>query len=335
MTATLTNPVYTVYAISGNKKYILTPALVSLDRSEADNQIAQRVTLHLTNVLVDGIWLSSILHARDRVYVYANDGSTTAEVFRGYVWSRNYKSSLNDRDLTYTCYDNLIYFQESEESLYFSDGKSTEDVFTSICDKWGIQLNYSYESITHSKLPLRGTLSSIFTEDLLDPVKKRTGKKYVILSDRDTMFVKNVGVNETIYHFLAGNNVIKTSSGWTMDGIVTQIVIVGKADDDDREPIEATVSGDTAKYGTLQKIQSRDEDTSLADAKQEAQVTIDESGTPKNEYELTAPDIPWIRKGDKVYVDAGDINESYLIVTAIDRSADSKNVTMTLTMEDV
>lgn len=335
MAATLTNPVYTVYAISGNKKYNLTPALVSLDRSEAEGQIAQRVKLHLTNVLVDGIWLSSILHARDRVYVYANDGSKNAEVFRGYVWARNYKSSLSDRDLTYTCYDNLIYYQESEESLYFSDGKSTKDVFTSICEKWGIKLSYSYESITHSKLPLRGTLSSIFTEDLLDPVKKRTGKKYVILSDRDTMYIKSVGANETIYHFLAGKNVTKTSSGWTMDGIVTQIVIVGKADDNDREPIEATVSGETAKYGTLQKIQSRDEDTSLADAKQEAQVTIDESGKPKNEYEVTAPDIPWIRKGDKVFVDAGDITNSYLIVTAIDRSADSKSVSMTLTLEDV
>ena len=116
--------------------------------------------------------------------------------------------------------------------------------------------------------------------------------------------------------------------------MITKVIIVGKADDDDREPIEATVSGNTSTYGTLQKIQSRSENTSLADAKIEAQNTIDENGKPKWEYEISAPDIPWIRKGDKIYVSAGEI-AGYRIVTEVDRTSDRQTREMTLTLEDV
>ena len=335
MVALKQRPTYTVYIVSGDKKYNVTPALNSIDRSDSDSQIAQKVILHLTNILVDGTWLVSLLKARDRVYVYANDGERNEEVFRGYLWTRKYNSSLDDRDIEYTCYDNLIYFQESEDALFFASGKKTKDVFQSICDKWGVPLSYTYDSITHEKLPLKGRMYDFFTADILDLVKKKNGKKYVILSDQDTMYIKPVGANSTIYHFKAGKNVSKVASGWTMDGMITQVVILGKASDDESQPVEATVSGDTSTYGTLQKIEERDENTSLEKAKQEANTTIKEKGKPRWEYIVDTPDIPWIREGDKVYLDAGDVVESYLIVTAIDRSCDSKNCEMTLTLENL
>lgn len=334
MTATQQKPVYSVYIVSGTTKYNVTKAVISQDRAEPDGQIAQRVTLQLANVKVDGKWLSSLLKARDRVFIYANDGTQEKEVFRGYLWTRARNDSISEEKIQYTCYDNLIYFQESEDSLYFTSGKSTKDIMSTICDKWGIKLQYSYDSITHTKLPLRGCLSDIFTGDILDLVKKRTGKKYVILSDQDTMVVRPVGANSTIYHFVAGKNVTQTASGWTMDGVITKVIIVGKADDDDREPIEATVAGKTSEYGTLQKIQRRSEGTTLADAKIEAQKTVDENGEPKWEYEITAPDVPWIRKGDKIYVEAGDIS-GHRIVTEVDRAIDQKHRDMTLHLEDV
>lgn len=334
MAASQQHPIYSVYIISGSTKYNVSKAITGLDRYESENQIAQRVTLQIENVQVDGTWLSRLLKPRNRVFIYANDGSGEKEVFRGYLWNRAHQSSVSENELKYTSYDNLIYFQESEDSLYFSSGKSTKDIMSSICNKWGIKLQYSYDSITHPKMPLRGTLSDIFIEDILEPVKKRKGRKPVILSEKDTMQVKPVGSNTTIYHFLAGKNVIKTSSGWTLDGVITKVIIVGKADDNDRVPIEATVTGNTSEYGTLQKIQNRSENTSLADAKIEAKYTIDENGTPKWEHVITATDIPWIRKGDKVYVSAGDIN-GYKIVTEIERSGDCKKSEMTLTLEDV
>ncbi|MGN0999699.1 MAG: hypothetical protein ACI4PO_09125 [Faecousia sp.] len=334
MAASQQSPVYTVYFISGDTKYNVTPALVALDRSDSEGKIAQRVNLQLMNVKVNGIWLSGIITAGGRVIVYANDGSINDEVFRGYPWTRKYVSSLSDHELSITCYDNLIYFQESEESLYFTGGKNTEVIVSTICERWGVPLKYKYDKTIHAKLPLRGKLYDIITTDLLDVVKKRTGNKYVVLSDKDTMYVKYVGANTTIYHFQVGKNITRTTSGWTMEGVVTKVVIVGKADDEDRVPIEATVTGNTSEYGTLQKIQQRDENTDLVHAKLEAQNTIDEKGEPKWEYEIKAPDIPWIRKGDKVYVDAGDIVKRYLIVIAVDRTFSNSKSEMTLTLEN-
>lgn len=332
MDATRISPVYTVYIISGATKYNVTSALVALDMSAKTKQMAQSVTIQLMNVKVGDKWLTSLLNVRDRVYIYANDGSQNAEVFRGFVWTRTYKEVLTAWDFQLKCYDNLIYFQESEESAFFSSGKSTKNVCSTLCNNWGVKLDYSYESITHSKLVLRGKLADIFTSDVLDLVKDRTGKKYVIVSEKDTIHIKPVGTNSTIYHFRGTNDTIRTVSECTMDGMVTKVVIVGKADDEERKPIEATVSGDTGTYGTLQKIIDRNENTTLADAKKEAQGIIDKDGSPKWEYEIKTLDIPWIRLGDKVYVDAGDI-KGHRIVTGIDRSITNKCKEMTLTLE--
>ena len=117
-----------------------------------------------------------------------------------------------------------------------------------------------------------------------------------------------------------------------MDGMVTKVIILGKEDKEERVPVEATVSGDTNQYGTIQETIHRSESTSLADSKKEAQNILDEKGKPKEEYELRATDIPWIRKGDKVYVKAGDLS-GYYIVTGIERTLTAKKREMVLDLE--
>lgn len=333
--ASASNPTYSVYIVASGTKYNLTSAIVSIDTSEQKKQIAQSVRLELMNIWVGGTWLSDLINVRDRVFIYANDGTRNDEIFRGYVWTRNYLSAASERTLSLKCYDHLIYLQESEESEYFAPGKTTEDVFSYICDKWGVKLEYNYTSITHQKLALRGNLTDIFTADLLDLAKDRSGKEYVILSTKDVMQVVEVGKNSTVYSIVAGSNAVRTNRECTMDGMITKVIILGKADEDDREPIEATISGDTKKYGTLQKILRRDENTTPAQATKEAQNIVDEQGKPKWEYEIQCTDIPWIRKGDKVYVKAGDINGKYLIATGVERSITNKTKQLTLTCVDV
>ena len=333
MKASLENPIYTIYMVDGSTKYDLTPVAISLDFADQEKQLAQSLTASLMNVQVKGKWLSSIIQVRQRIFVYANDGKKTDEVFRGYIWTRGYKSGLEDREIVIKCYDNLIYLQESEESEFFSAGKSSKDVLSTLCEKWGVPLEFDYETITHAKLALRGNLADIIMADVLDLVKDQTGEKYVILSSKDTLQVKGYGKNSTIYKFMAGQNAILTKSECTMSGMVTKVVVLGKADDEDsRDPIEATVLGATDKYGTIQRLIDRDENKTLADAKKEAEGILKNEGSPKWEYELTAPDIPWIRKGDKVYVNAGDIYQRYLYVLSVERSISAKGATMTLTM---
>lgn len=333
MKASLANPIYTIYIVAGETKYNITSAVTEVDFSDPKKEMAQRATIGIMNTKVKDKRLSELLGVRNRVYIHANDGTKNDEVFRGFVWTFGDRSAVDGRDLTLICYDNLIYFQESEESVYFSSGKSTKAVAASLCDDWGVKLNYNYESITHSKLALRGGLSDIFIEDVLDPVKERTGKKYVIRSIKDVMHIDEVGQNTTVYHFKSVANAVEFRRECTMDGMVTKVVILGKADDDDRHPVEATVAGKTDDYGTLQKLIDRDENTSLADAKKDANTIIKEKGEPKWEFELKTSDVPWIRKGDKVYVDIEGAMKGYLIVTDVSRAISNKSKTMTLTME--
>lgn len=334
MAASKENPIYSAYVVSGTTKYNITSCLEEIRFSDQKSQFAKSATLNLSNVRVNGTWLNAVLKNRDRIFIYADDGETSGEVWRGFIWDVGYKSSINTRLIVLKCYDNLIYCQESEESLFFASGKDTKSVMTEICNKWGIILEWYYSSITHSKLALRGALSDIITADILDLVKDRTGKKYVVLSEKDVMKVKEVGQNEKIYKITAGNNSITTETTSTMEGMVTKVVILGKEDKSDRRPVEATVNGDTATYGTLQKLINRDENTSLADAKKEGESILKESGKPKVEYRVECPDIPWIRKGDKVYVSAGNM-VGYFIAVGIDRDINNKRKTMSLTMEDI
>ena len=335
MAASVTNPSYSVYIVSGGTKYDVTPALMEIAMSESKRQISQSANILLANIKVGETWLTSIFKVRDRVFIYANDGSKNGEVFRGFVWTRGYKSALTEREFQLKCYDHLIYLQESEDYQYFAPGKTTKDIFSTICGNWGVNLEYSYSSITHPKLALRGKLADIMTADVLDPVKDRVGTDYVIRSSKDVMQVMTVGQNSDIYQIVSGKNAVSTYSQCTMDGMKTKVVIFGKADEDDREPVEATVSGDTTQYGTLQKTIHRSENTTLEDSKEEANNIIKADGKPKWEYQIKGPDIPWVRKGDKVYVNAGDIAGKYLIVSEVDRTISNREKQMTLSCLDV
>lgn len=329
-----TNPVYSVYVIDGSYKYNITDVVENLELSQAENQLAASATITMMNVkLPKYSELRTYIKERDRVFIYASDGTKTEEVFRGYIWTKEYKQSTSDKTLQIKCFDNLIYFQESEESDYYSSGSSTQTVMSSICKKWGVTMKYNYLSIKHSKLALRGNLADIITSDILDKVRERTGKKYVISSVKDVLQIDQIGSNTVLYSIKAGENAVSTQTVVTMDGMITRVKILGKADDDDRRPVEAVVSKNTSKYGTLQKLIDKDKDTSLADAKKEANAMLQENSTPKHEYTVTAPDIPWIKKGDQVMVQAGDINKT-LIVAGISHEISTKAKKMDLTLTD-
>lgn len=332
MKASLDNPIYTVYLVDGDTKYNITPTVINIDFSDQAKQIAQAVTLTISNIKASGTTMASLIKVRQRVFINANDGTQKGEVFRGWVWTKYLEAATTGQEISVKCYDNLIYFQESEDSRYFSSGRRTDDIVQTICNDWGIKLSYSYSTIKHTKLVLRGSLSDIFTSDILNKVKEQTGNKYVVTSQKDVMYVKPVGSNTPVYNILAKKNAVSTRVEQSMDGMVTKVVILGKAEDDsDKRPVVATVTGDTSAYGTLQKLQDKKEDTSLADAKEEAQNIIKEKGKPSWVYEVRSPDIPWIRKGDKVHVEAGGMNGDFIAIS-VERSIGNKGKEMTLTL---
>ncbi len=328
------NPRYTCTALTqGGAKYDLSSILIELELTSSKKQLAQSAKVKCVNVALNGKHLNSFISVRDRIFIYADDGEKKDEVFRGFVWTVSY-SSATEKELSFTCYDNLIYLQESEDNRYFHCGYSSQSICQNICGSWGVTLDYSYSSITHGKMKLNGPLSDIFLTQILEKVRNQTGERFVMRSEKDIVKITPAGKNSTVYELKAKQNVLNTSSEITMDGIVTKVVILGKADEDGQSKVEATVDGEVAKYGTLQKIQNKSETTSLADAKKEAEQTIKDKGKPERVYELEAMDIPWILLGDKVKVAAGDMLADF-IVTGISHMVSGTEKIMRLNLENV
>jgi len=305
---------------------------LQLELNRKKDEIAQCVRLKCVNVAYNNTHLNSLIKVRDRLYIYAHDGEISDEVFRGFIWNIRY-NSRTEKELMLTCYDNLIYFQESEENRYFPSGKSSKAICQDLCDSWNISLEYTYQSITHDKMPLKGALSDIFLSQILEKVREQTGKRYVMYSEKDIVKIVPAGENKKIYQIKRNENAISTESQITMDNIITKIVILGKTDDNGQSPIEATVCGDTRTYGTLQKIKHKEEKAELKNVKKEAEETIKEKGKPFRSYEVISIDIPWLKLGDKIYIEAGDMIGAFLIIGILHSISDAEKI-MTLTLED-
>lgn len=316
MQASIVYPIYNLKIVTKNgKTYSLKKVTTDLNLSEYEKDLAQKVSISLANIKTADGYLTGLLGVRDRVYVTADTGSGYKEVFRGFLWDKNYESAVA-KTLSIVSYDNLIYLQNSKDSFYFSSGKNTKDIISSICNKWGIKLVFNYESITHSKKILRCQYISDSIIEILDEVKKKTGKRYTIYSENDVMHIETMGQNTTVYGIKKKKNISRVKTTETLDGMVTKVVITGKKDKNDREPILATVTGNISEYGTLQDMISKDEDTTLEKAKSEAKQILNEKGKPERTYSLEdVVDNPLVRKGHKVSVDAGNLKGDFLVLS--------------------
>ena len=334
--ASKTNPVYSVHIKTDEYDSVNVHNVVTgLKLSELKNQIAQKADVTLMNVADEnGRYLEDYLSVMNRVYIYANDGETIDEVFQGWVWRKGY---TNDKKkyITLVCYDNLIYLMRNEESDYIPAGDKTDNICQKMCDKRGIPLVFDYGTIEHKKLKVSGKLSN-FIVDVLDKAKRKLKRKYVVRSEKGTCYIKYAGSNQKIYEIKRKENAISSSSELSMDNVITQVIIVGKAEDEESAPpIERTLTGDTDKYGVLQKVIRKSSDDEDDTSDEDAEWYLDEYGKPKLEFDTTAIDIPFLHKGDKVRVVAGDIDLFYIVLSVVHNAlTKTMNITAERTDED-
>lgn len=327
------NPRYKVSVIKADgTKYEVTGAVNDLVLEEDENGIAQRVRLTLMQTQHDGKSLTSLINVHDRLYVFANTGGSTEEVFRGYIWNDVHERG-ETKEILLTAYDRLIYLKESEEYKFYSSGKSTKSIFQDMYGSKGIELKFNHESITHGKLVVKGTLADA-SVNILEEVRKKTGKRGIIRDTKGTteVFTEGQG-NSTVYKIAFGEkgNLLTSKHSVSMDGITTKVVIMGYAKSDTKAPIKATVKGDTDQYGTVQKTIYASESDKLADLKKEANQKIKDDGKPKTEVSAVAVDNPWIRKGDQIYFDDGYV-KGYAYVKSITHDTRNKTMSMEIKM---
>lgn len=301
----------------------LTPAVTRLSWQDPAEEVSQRATIKLAQVYTEKGYLNKLLPLCTAIFITANG----AEVFRGIVWEWEYESS-NSREITLTCYDHFIYAQNSKTFAYFPEGKSTKDIISAICADAGISLSYKWSSATHDKTVFRGSFISDQILETLTKAKRRIGGEPVATFEKGTLTIRGEAYNSSVYVFRGADNAMATHERVTMDGLVTKVAIYGAEDEDDRRQIEAVINGKT-EYGTLQDIVLMTSSSTMEEAKKEAQTILEEDGYPRKTITADVPDVPEIRKGWKVRMEAGSLL-GYYIVRGVTHDATARSMTLEL-----
>lgn len=312
------------------KKVGIQDFITDLGWEENEKELASRISFTAFNKKTEKGRISTLVKLGSLILVFASAGGKEQEVARGYVneWSPSFTGSTHK--FSCKCYDNLYPFQQSQDNVYYSSGMGTKSILTKLFSKWGIHLGtYQGPNVTHAKLKYQNDSLGDIVLDVLKQAKKKGAKECFIRANKGKVDILPYGGNKTVYCFESPNNVISVSHSRSTSDLVTRVKVIGQSDDKKRGKVEAVLNGQTKKYGIRQKIVTKSKNDKLADAKKEAQQILNEQGKVKEEISIQSPDIPFLRKGDTVFVKAGTLN-GYYNVRSIRHEADGSSMTMDL-----
>lgn len=326
----LTKLRYRVVIVDENgTQYNIKDYVHGLGWEENENEIAVRTTFAAKNSETAQGKLSSLIKPGCLIGIFASDeNGHDEEVARGVVTDWNPTINSSGDDLKCTAYDELYRLQKSQDNRFYSSGTGTQSIVTGLFDDYEIPTDgYSGPNVAHGKLKYNSSYVSDIIREVLDDVRKKGYGTYLVRSVRGYADVIMRGSNEDIYVFKVDNTKSVSTSISTAD-LITRVQVFGQADDDGKSSVEATLNGMT-EYGIRQRIYIRGSDETLEDANAAAQEILDKDGNITQKLTLAAPDVPYIRKGDLVYVMAGTAND-YYYVKGIRHDCESYSMTMEL-----
>ena len=317
------NILYTVVLLREDGEQLdLSDVLEDLEIEEGENQWAAQAHFFVPNIKYKGIYISSLAKLNCAIFIKATTGNMEDEVFRGTITNWVVAKRDDEHGFDVYAYDNLFYMQKNEDNRYFSEGTGTKTAITSILDSWGIPIGtYNGPDVKHAKTFFKNQYISKMIQELLDDAVKKGAEKCCIKSVKGKVYFIPRGSNAEVYCFTEDENTEVASDACDMKNIVTRVKIVGKEDSEGRAPIEAVLDGRT-EFGIHQRIYNRSEDDSLDEAKSAAQDVLKENGTPERVSKIEAPDVPFLRRWDKVYIEAGTLN-GYFWVSSVTHRCNS------------
>lgn len=313
---------------SGNQ-YNIKDYIQNLGWEENENELSMHLSFTARNDKTSKGYLSSIIKPGCLVGVFASDGGLLdEEVARGYVETWNPVEKNSGSNLKCTCYDELYKLQKSQDNRYYPSGTGTKSALQGILDDWEIpQGDYEGPNASHGKTVYNNKYLSDIMLELLDDAVKKGEEKCIIRASQGYTSVIPKGSNGTVYVFKVDNTQCFSQSVSTAN-LITRVKVVGKADDNGNRSVDAMLNGKT-QYGIRQRIYTRGSDETLDDAKSAAQEILDGEGKIEKEMTVQSPDVPFIRKGDLVYIMSGSISD-YYYVQSIQHNADAYSMTMEL-----
>lgn len=320
---------YQVVIVDSKKnEHNITAYIKNLGWQENKNEISARISFDVKNDKTSKGYLSSLIKPGCLIYLFAKHGAKKyEEIVRGYVETWENGNQNSSHDLKCMCYDDLYKLQKSQDNFYFRSGTGTKARITQVLKKVKIMLgSYFGPNKKHGKKKYQSKSLSDILLDILDDAYKKGGKKCVIRQNKGKLTVIPRGSNDDIYVFEKDNTKVVTNSRSTAN-LVTKVKVIGTTKKE-KNAVIATVNGLT-KYGIRQKIYTRGSDESLKQAKKAAQEIINESGDIEKEITVQSPDVPYLHKGDMIYMDVGSVT-GYYYVTGIQHDASTLSMTMNI-----
>ncbi|QAS52372.1 XkdQ/YqbQ family protein [Halobacillus litoralis] len=282
------------YEIVLNNEYILNDLLQDISMEEELDSVAVRMSLTIKShpdlpVITGG----------DELKVTGKLFNTTSygEIFNGVIWDvDDAKKGL--KNISIEAYDRSIYLAKSEDEYLFSKGKTASHRLKEYASDWEIPLGeISDTHIALAKSVYRAQPIYRMIQRDLSETSDKGGDLFIPRMNRNRLDLVPFGSNRDVW-ILEANEEVRNRK--TLESAVTQVKVLGKEEEDKKTPVLATVSKDTEKFGTLQKILQDDKVKTKKDAEKAGNkqlAGIDQTTT------VRGLDINVIRVGDLVEVD--------------------------------
>lgn len=319
---------YVVVMDASGNQYNIGDFIQNLGWEENGNEISMRLFFTVRNYETAKGYLSSLIKPGCLIGIFATDGVVSEEVARGYVENWNQVEKNSGNSLKCTCYDELYKLQKSQDNRYYPSGTGTKSAIEGIFNDWEIlQGDYKGPNASHGKTVCNNKYLSDIILEFLDDAVKKGEKKCMIQAAKGYTSVIPWGSNKTVYVFCV-ENTQSFSKNISTENLITRVKVVGQADKQGKHSVEATLNG-AIEYGIRQRIYTRGKEETLSDANLAAQKILEDEGKIEKKMAVQAPDVPFIRKGDLVYI-ISSITSSYYYVKSIQHNAESYNMSMDL-----
>lgn len=226
-----------------------------------------------------------------------SDSTNKKRLFCGVVW--DIQSSDKTFRIDMQCKERTLYMEESEDEFNFKEGQTATTRIKDLCNAWGIPIGNIPDTKTSlSKDRKKCGVYSAMWEALKETAQKG-GKLYNFRFD-DSLSVIELGSNQVIYKI--DDIIDEPSRSDTMQGVVTQVKVLGENKSKDDAPTLSPVIGTykqyTDYYGTIQKVVQDSKIENYSQGQERAN-TMFSAGDDTWTFKCVK-DILDIRAGDKV-----------------------------------
>lgn len=319
---------YAVVVGPDGKQKDVTEYIDALGWSEAKGELSMKSTFTARNEKTEFGYLSEIIKPGSLFIIIVEAGGKTEEVARGNVESWNPVTENGAVELHCICYDDLYHFQKSQDNFIVNNGTRAYKAISKLFQTWSIPRGrYEGPGIKLKKMVFQKRYIGDIVTQILDSAHELGDEKYFMRVADGVIDILPSFDNIDIY-FFNSDNAMKIDEKQSTENLVTRVKIMDKAN----KKVKANVDGLT-QFGIRQTISTMQSGQSLQDAKRQAERIIEEKGVIERTIKLSCTDIPFLRKGDVVYVDIGT-SVGYFDVIGVNHDATSYMMTLDLEYSD-